>query len=379
MRSAEPSTTPRFQNGLFAWLLVGVTLAFALVLWPLWSAVLWAAIIAMVFHRFNAKLVQRLHGRRNLASLITLGLVVLIVILPLLVLGASLVQEAARLMGRVQSADASLATAADHLVTALPRPVTELLERMGLGDPASIRQRISTGVGQASRLIATQVLSIGQNTLNLVVNFFITLYVAFFLLRDGKALVALITRTLPLRADHKRELLGKFFVVTRATVKGNLLVAVVQGALGGIAFAVLGVNGAVLWGVVMAVLSLLPAVGAALVWGPVAGWLMFQGEWVKGVGLVVYGVLVIGLVDNVLRPVLVGKDTRMPDYVVLVTTVGGMALLGINGFVVGPLIAAMFIAVWGIVAASRTEGPAAGQEPATLEAAAPRVEQATGR
>jgi predicted PurR-regulated permease PerM len=183
--------------------------------------------------------------------------------------------------------------------------------------------------------------------------------------------VRLLTAAIPIKAAHKRELLGKFVVVTRATVKGNVVVAAVQGLLGGLAFWVLGVHAALLWGVVMAVLSLLPAVGTALVWLPVAVYLMFTGEPAKGIGLVIYGVVVIGLVDNVLRPLLVGKDTRMPDYVVLISTVGGMALFGINGFVLGPLIAAMFIAAWGIVAEDNLQAEHAaadGAEPVDIEA-----------
>ena len=153
-------------------------------------------------------------------------------------------------------------------------------------------------------------------------------------------------RALPLTPAHKQELLGKFTTVIRATVKGNLLVAAIQGALGGLAFWFLGVRGALLWAVLMAFLSLLPAVGAALVWLPVAIYFFVTGAIWQGIALAAWGVLVIGLVDNLLRPVLVGKDTRMPDYVVMITTLGGMAVFGINGFVLGPAIAAMFIAVW---------------------------------
>jgi predicted PurR-regulated permease PerM len=347
---AAPARPPRFQQGAFTWLLVGVSVAFALVLWPLWDAVLWGAIIAMVFHGLNDRIVVRLGGRPNLAALITLLLVVLIVILPLLTMGASLVQEAARLVARVQAADQGVAALLEKAVSALPRPLVELMERHGLADLAGIQRRISASAGQLSQAIATRLLGIGQDTLNFVLSFFVTLYLAFFLLRDGRQVVRLLTAAIPIKPAHKRELLDKFVVVTRATVKGNVVVAAVQGLLGGLAFWVLGVHAALLWGVVMAVLSLLPAVGTALVWLPVAVYLMFTGALAKGIGLVVYGVVVIGLVDNVLRPLLVGKDTRMPDYVVLISTVGGMALFGINGFVLGPLIAAMFIAAWGIVA-----------------------------
>jgi predicted PurR-regulated permease PerM len=179
------------------------------------------------------------------------------------------------------------------------------------------------------------------------------LYLLFFLLRDSDSLLRQLRAAIPLRPDRLVALAEKFTVVIRATVKGNIVVAIVQGALGGLIFWLLGIHGPVMWAVVMAVLSLLPAVGAALVWLPVAVYLLATGSVWQGLGLIAFGVLVIGLVDNVLRPLLVGKDTRMPDYVVLISTLGGIAIFGVNGFVIGPVIAAMFIAVWGIFASSR--------------------------
>jgi predicted PurR-regulated permease PerM len=127
----------------------------------------------------------------------------------------------------------------------------------------------------------------------------------------------------------------------------------VQGALGGLIFWLLGIHAALLWAVLMAAVSLLPAVGTALIWLPVAVYLLASGSVSKGIVLVAYGVVVIGLVDNVLRPVLVGKDTKLPDYVILVSTLGGIAIFGFNGLVIGPVIAAMFMAAWDIFAASR--------------------------
>jgi predicted PurR-regulated permease PerM len=162
-----------------------------------------------------------------------------------------------------------------------------------------------------------------------------------------------VRAAVPLSADRQRALFAKFAVVVRATVKGNIVVALLQGALGGLIFWLLGIHAPLLWGVLMAFLSLLPAVGAGLVWAPVALYFLATGAVWQGVVLIAYGVLVIGLVDNLLRPILVGKDTKMPDYVVLISTLGGIAVFGLNGFVIGPLIAAMFIAAWDLFAASR--------------------------
>jgi predicted PurR-regulated permease PerM len=168
---------------------------------------------------------------------------------------------------------------------------------------------------------------------------------------------------LPLTPTHQQELLHKFSHVIRSTVRGNLVVAALQGALGGLAFWFLGVRGALLWAAVMAFLSLLPAIGAALVWLPVALWFLATGATWQGVALAAWGVLVIGLVDNLLRPMLVGKATLMPDYVVMITTLGGMVVFGINGFVLGPVIAAMFFAVWHMVLIARqAEAPVEGPD-----------------
>ena len=232
-----------------------------------------------------------------------------------------------------------------------------MLDRFGIGNLVDIEQRLTSAVAQASQLIATQALGIGQNTLEFVVGFFIALYLAFFLLRDGPALARRIKAAIPLDEPHKLALAQKFATVIRATVKGNIVIAVIQGTLGGLAFWVLDVRGALLWAVLMAFLSLLPAVGAGLIWGPVAVYLLVTGSVVQGAGLIAFGVLVIGMVDNVLRPILVGKDTRMPDYVVLISTLGGLAVFGINGFIIGPVIAAMFIAVWDIYVSERRAAP----------------------
>ena len=165
-------------------------------------------------------------------------------------------------------------------------------------------------------------------------------------MRDGKALADRIKRVVPLRADQKAALFGRFADVVRATVKGGILVAIAQGTLGGLAFWFLGIHAPLLWAVLMAFLSLLPAIGSGLVWVPVAIYPLASGAVWQGVALIVYGVLVIGLVDNLLRPFLIGKDAKLPDYVVLISTLGGIEVFGLNGFVIGPVIAAMFMVTW---------------------------------
>jgi predicted PurR-regulated permease PerM len=244
----------------------------------------------------------------------------------------------------------------EQVLDVLPAWVGGLLDSFGLTSLRGVQEKLSAGLTKGMQLFAGQALNIGQNTLDFVVSFFLMLYVLFFLLRDGDSLARRVKGALPLQDELQRSLFSKFAAVIRATIKGNIVIALLQGALGGLIFAILGIQGAVLWGVVMAFLSLLPAVGTALVWLPVAVYLLVTGAVWQGVVLISFGVLVIGLVDNLLRPILVGKDTKMPDYVVLISTLGGMSIFGFNGFVIGPIIAAMFIAVWDVVSASRTAG-----------------------
>ncbi len=354
-RTPEPEGDPPLypESRPLALLVIVVTVAFAWILLPFYGTVLWGAIIAMLFAPVYRWLLVRLNQRATLAALLTLAAVLVMVILPFALVSASLARQAVGIYERVQSGDIDVPFYLRGVFAALPDWLTGVLERLGLADFEAVQQRLSASFAQASKAIATRAVAIGQDTLDFVVALFVTLYLAFFLIRDGASIARSVRRAIPLAPEHKDELLQKFTTVIRATVKGNLLVAAVQGLLGGLAFWVLGVGAPVLWGVLMAFLSLLPAVGAALVWLPVAGYLLMTGAMWQGVALVAWGVLVIGLVDNLLRPILVGKDTRMPDWLVLVTTLGGIAVIGINGFVIGPTIAAMFIAVWHIYGVER--------------------------
>jgi predicted PurR-regulated permease PerM len=334
-------------HGRTLWLLLGaVTLALGWILVPFYGPLLWATIIAQLFRPLRRRMQRRLPGRPTVVALLTLMTAVVMVIVPFTLISALLAREAMGVYSQLQSGAWNPTLELRRLFDALPTPLRSVLDSMGLANFASLQTRLGAGLTQASQFLATRALGLGQNTFEFVADLFITTYVAFFLIRDGDALVDLLRRALPLSPAHTNELLDKFATVVRATVKGNLLVAALQGLLGGLAFWMLGLSAALLWGVLMAFLSLLPAVGAALVWAPVVLYLWVTGAVWQGLGLLAWGVLVIGLVDNLLRPLLVGRDTRMPDWVIMVTTLGGMAVFGLNGFVIGPTIAAMFIAVW---------------------------------
>ena len=334
------------ENRTFLALLATITILFAILLRPFWSAIFWAVVVTVLFAPLHAQVQARMGDRHSSSALLTLLIGSVIVILPVLALLSAFVAEGVSFYARVESREIDPALFIDQVVGAIPF-LPELMDRIGI-DTGSIRDYVSNSAVAISEFIAQQALSIGRNTVSFAVKLALMLYLTFFLLRDGDKLVGMMKDAVPLSENRKLLLFKKFVEVTRATVKGNLLVAMVQGALGGLIFWALGIPAPVLWSVVMAFLSLIPAVGAALVWVPVAIYLYATGAWVEASVLVAFGAIIIGLADNFLRPMLVGRDTKLPDYIVLFSTMGGLSLLGVNGFVIGPLIAAVFLAFWNI-------------------------------
>ena len=329
-------------------LLIAVSVAFALILWPFYGAILWAVVFATVFAPVHRRLLSFVGRRPNLAALGTVLLIVAIVLLPLTLTAMSVVQEATGLYAGIEAGEVDFGRSLSELLDALPPWATALLNRLGISDLGDLQARLSNAFKEGSQVLATQAVSIGQGTAHIVVSFFLMLYLLFFFLRDGPELTQGLRNAIQLRAEQERALFSKFTIVIRAMFKGTLLVAALQGILGGIIFWFLGIPAAVLWGVVMAFLSLLPAVGSALIWLPASVYLLATGAVWQGIVLIAYGALVIGLVDNLLRPFLIGMDTKLPDYVVLISTLGGIAIFGLNGIVIGPVVAALFIATWNI-------------------------------
>lgn len=332
------------EQRMFFVLLGLITLLFLWLLRPFWGAIFWACVMTLIFFPFQRLLLLRWPEWRNTTALVTLLSGTLVVVLPAVAIVFAFVAEGISLYQSIESREVDPEAMLEQIGAALPW-APELLQRLGV-DTANIREYLSSSAVTVSQWLGQEALNFGRNTVSFTLRVALMLYLAFFLLRDGDRLTEWIREAMPLDAERNQLLFSKFVEVTRATVKGNLLVAIIQGALGGLIFFILGIAAPVLWAVVMAFLSLIPAVGAVLVWFPVAVYLYATGDWLSATVLMVYGSVVIGLADNVLRPILVGRDTKLPDYIVLFSTLGGLALVGINGFVLGPLIAALFLAFW---------------------------------
>ena len=365
--------TPALRRAAFLLLLALVTVAFFWIISPFFGAVFWAMVLALMFMPVHRRLCALLRGRDTLAALGTLLFCMVIVVVPMIFVVGAMVDEATSFTQRLRTGEFNPRTYFEQIQNALPGWSRDLLGRFGLFNAQDVVDKLTAAVVQGGQALTTRALAIGQNTLMLMVNLGIMLYLLFFFLRDGRDLAQTIRRAVPMQRQHTDFLLSKFATVVRATVKGTVVVALVQGMLGGVAFAFLGIHGAVLWGVVMSVLSLLPAVGAALVWAPVAIYLIATGSMIEGLGLAAWGVGVMGMVDNLLRPILVGKETKLPDYLVLLSTIGGLSIFGVNGFLIGPAIAALFVATWALF--SHEEG-ATPEDAAVAVAAAPADESA---
>ena len=365
--------TPALRRAAFLLLLALVTVAFFWIISPFFGAVFWAMVLALMFMPVHRRLCARLRGRDTLAALGTLLFCMVIVVVPMIFVVGAMVDEATSFTQRLRTGEFNPRTYFEQIQNALPGWLRDLLGRFGLFNAQDVVDKLTAAVVQGGQALTTRALAIGQNTLMLLVDLGIMLYLLFFFLRDGRDLAQTIRRAVPMQRQHTDFLLSKFATVVRATVKGTVVVALVQGVLGGVAFAFLGIHGAVLWGVVMSVLSLLPAIGAALVWAPVAIYLIATGSMIEGLGLAAWGAGVMGMVDNLLRPILVGKETKLPDYLVLLSTIGGLSIFGVNGFLIGPAIAALFVATWALF--SHEEG-ATPEDAAVAVAAAPADESA---
>ncbi|SEQ96899.1 Predicted PurR-regulated permease PerM [Nitrosomonas sp. Nm51] len=323
-----------------------VSCLFLYLLKPFFAPILWACIIAILFHPMQIWLQKKLGEHHNTTALITLTACVFLVVIPVLLLLTTFLQQGIALYKLIDAGEIQPAQYIDRIRQAFPA-VQDFLERVGV-DITSLRENATKAALATGSFLTQNAVAVGVDTFNFLLKLALMLYIAFFLLRDGRTLIEKLVFVIPLGDDRERLLFRNIAGVARATVKGNLVVAMVQGALGGIIFWILDIPAPLLWGVIMAVFSLIPAVGAGLIWLPAAIYLYADGQWIAASVLIAYGILIIGLADNVLRPILVGRDTKLPDWMVLLSTLGGIGLFGINGFVVGPLIAVLFVAFWRI-------------------------------
>lgn len=357
----EKSTVTGMSEGLspsrlrvaFLFLLaVAISLLFFQVVEHFLLALAMAAVLAGLTHPVYQRFLELFRGHKNIASAAAVLLSLLLVIVPVLLFLGVLVNEAIDVSETAGAWVKQHEQQTDNLqqkleeVPALRRllPYQEqILEKAG-----QITEKAGAFIGQI--IVAGAV-----GTANFFLLLFVMLYAMFYFLIDGQPILEAVLRFTPLSGNDKARLLGTFVSVSRATLKGTLVIGIVQGGLAGLSFAVAGIESAVFWGTVMMVLSIIPGIGTALVWVPAVIFLALSGQTGAAVGVALWCAIVVGTADNVLRPFLVGRDTQMPDLLVLLTTLGGLLLFGAAGIVLGPIVGALFIAAWEIWSAAVDE------------------------
>ena len=330
------------QQFFFLGLLLVTTGAFLWILSLYLFPVFWAMVIAVVFYPFYLRVNRYYKGRASLASFTTVMGVVAMVILPLLILGGMIVDESVTLYQGF-----STDTRASNGLSLLERAeqFAVYFEPYGISQEAVV-DRLRTWATSLSQVLATSLITLGQGTFSFVISFAIMLYLLFFFFRDGERLQHTLMHYIPLGDTDERRLFTRFAETARAVLKGTLTIAAIQGAIGGLAFWIVGVSNPVLWGVAMAAMALIPAVGPAIVWLPVSIILLATGSVWQGVTILLVGIFIVSLIDNFLRPVLVGRGSKMPDSITLLATIGGLATFGVSGLVIGPIVAAFFLTLW---------------------------------
>jgi predicted PurR-regulated permease PerM len=335
-----------YRKAFLLTLVIGVSIVMILVLEEFLMTLIVAAILAGLFRPVFVRAVRLAGGRQLMAAAFTVVFTLFVVIVPLLAIAGLVVSQAAE-------------------ITTSVRPIVE----RSINSPSYLEQRLRNLPGYDAYLKPYRTIILERagevvnsmggfllatlkgttlSTVSFIVNFFIALYTMFFFLIDGPAMLRSVLEYLPLHADEKELLTQRFLSVTRATIKGTLVIGVIQGTLSGLAFWALGIPNAAFWGVLMVVLSILPLIGGALIWVPAAIILFATGEVTKALVLVAFCGLVVGSVDNILRPRLVGRDTKMHDLVILFSTLGGLVSIGAMGFIIGPVLAGLFVTSWQI-------------------------------
>ena len=337
------SRLTKSRTVLLLLLAIGITLLFFWMIKGFVVALLLAAVLAGVVYPFYSRLAAKLGGHRSIASGLTVLLSLLLVIIPVTLFISILVVQAIDVSESAQSWVEKQVQQPDSLRQ-------KLQESPDLKRLLPYQDDIITKAGQiaakAGSYVASGLAAGAKGTASFLLELFVMLFAMFYFLIDGRKLLDSALRLTPLTEEDKTRLLGTFTSVGRATIKGTLVIGMVQGGLAGLSFWAAGIEGAFFWGAVMAVLSIVPGIGTALVWVPAVIFLFLSGQIGSAVGVGLWCALVVGSADNLLRPVLIGKDTEMSDLLVLLSTLGGLTLFGPVGILIGPIIGALFKTAW---------------------------------
>jgi predicted PurR-regulated permease PerM len=338
-------TANRFYSGTSIFLVVLLGYLTYRILQPFINAIAWAIVFAIVFYPMYAFLLRFLRIK-SLSSIASLLIIILVIIGPFTYFSFILVDEIGSLVQNINK------DTFDSIVNSLARSkITQLIDKvqsyMGM-EGISNTDALMENLKSLGKSVALSLSSGIGNLAGMLIDFILMLFALFFFFKDGQTILVRTKDYLPFSEEDKNRLISKVRDMIISTVYGGVVIAVLQGVLGGLAFYFLGIESPVLWGCAMAIMSFLPLLGTFSIWGPASGYLFFEGNYVKGIILVLYGIFVISMVDNILRPIIVSGRTKMPALAVFFSVLGGIKLFGPIGFIMGPLVLALFISVFEI-------------------------------
>ena len=344
--SSQPDTEEHFRKRFVLTLTLIFALAFLVMIKNFVEALMLGAVFSGIVYPLYRRFLSATGGRSTVASMLTLLITLIAILLPLILLLGLVAEQAIAIAQELKPwIEQRLQNPSAHQMS-LPVwfPFAEDLEPY----QAEMTTKAAELARKSGEFLGGSLIKLTEGTAIFFLYLFIMLYAMFFFLTDGPALIKTIMGHFPLSQDDKEKMMQVGLSVSRATIKGTLVIAAIQGALGGLGFAVAGIDNYVFWAAVMAVLSVVPGIGSMLVWVPVVAYLMMTGQMAAGVGLLLWCALIVGSVDNFLRPVLVGRDTEMPDLLILLSTLGGISFFGAAGLILGPMLAALLITVLAI-------------------------------
>ena len=323
-------------------LLAVITVLFVSIIFDFAAPILWSIVVSIIFYPVYEKFLL-VTNKKSLSSILSLILILLLVIIPSIAMLGLIGNELISFINSYekQSFEAYMKMIPEESL------INKMLGSLGL-NIAELTEKLDDFLITAIKIFYESISKISANIINFFISLFIFIYLTFFFLRDGEKILQTCMDSFPMNNDDEIYLLNEFRKTTRATIKGTVTVALAQGFLGYLTLLLLGIEGALIWGAVMALLSIVPAVGTVIVWLPIALVLFANGAIMDAILLIFSGIFIIGMIDNILRPILISKETKIPDYLILLTTIGGISIFGITGFILGPIIASLFISIWSL-------------------------------
>lgn len=336
-----------YNTYFFILALAAISVLAFLLFKPFLTAILMAAVLAVVFRKPYKFFFKIFGGKKSAASALTCVLVLLVIILPVSMVLGLMANEANNAYKKILTEENFYQK---HIMASLD--YAKKLPFMQIVDLEKMlsQEELAKSLKDASQGFLIFIQKAYQNAAGFIIWVFVMFFTLYYLLIEGKNIAKKVAFISPLRDTHEKELLGKFISMSRATLKGTIIIGIIQGTIGGVTFALTGVPSPVIWGVIMIILSIIPAIGSGLVWFPVGVIMFFMGNIWQGITILAVGLGIISVIDNFLRPKLVGRDTRMHPLLVFFATLGGMIAFGLIGFIIGPIIMALFLTLWEIYA-----------------------------